>query len=479
MRNKILSIIVPLYNKEELIEQCLNSIAQIAYCEDLEVLVIDDGSKDSSYEKAIKYQVAYPDIFRVIHKDNGGVGSVINLGIRMASGKYVKEVDADDWVNSIALERLLSFLRNTDVDIVLNPFQTVDEKGFRRNGNWFKGIYYNKTYDFRDIIGKQPISIQRVTIKKKLLEDIRLLETRYYIDMQIIGECVLYASTYVILNDSLYYYRMEQEEQSVSLASYVKNVDSFYKQTMLSLERLEYARSNMLPDAKLAYLKKETLIYCLYLYAIYLVGFEDEFVWIEFDKYLQEENLEIYDELNAYECVKCMRDTSKDSYATRRIGFVDRWEKYARQNNKAMELYDVVHIKTEHTDKHIKQGSYKINLLYGLLDQWMMNRDQGISIENYFVKNGFSTIAIYGMGSLGSHLYAELEDSDKVRIAYAIDKKGTSLFKGLTVMLPSDALVHVDVVVVTLVAGYGEVIEMLKKKISCPIVLIEEVICES
>lgn len=96
--DKVLTVIVPVYNMEKYIRQCLESLVIGGG-----VLVVLDGSKDGSAEIAYEFVEQYPDTFRIIYKANGGHGSAINTGLMMASGEYVKILDSDDWV-----ERMLS-----------------------------------------------------------------------------------------------------------------------------------------------------------------------------------------------------------------------------------------------------------------------------------------------------------------------------------------------------------------------------------
>jgi len=481
MNKKILSVIVPLYNKEKLIRQCLDSFARDIFRETLEVIVIDDGSQDSSYEIAMEYHVNYPDIFQVIRKENGGVGSVMNLGFNCAVGKYVKEVDADDWVDSLGLENLIRYLKQNDVDIVLNPMREVDAEGKRLNEIYFKGVYFGQIYRIEDLINKVIFSIQRMTIRRDVLIEngVNLYETRYYVDMQIVGESVLHASTCAVLRDSLYRYRKEQEEQSVSLYNYIKHRDNFYEQTILSYKRLQAARQIPRESNKNLYFRNSFIYYSLMLYAIFFASDDGEEECTKFDTWLKAEDGSIYEALNVYECVRYIRNTRVDTYIECRRIFMEKWEAYAKQQNKSKELYDVAHIKVNCEDSQVVGASLGRDLLFHLLEQWMMNRDQGVKIENYFVKNNYVSVAIYGMGFLGNHLYAELKHSGNVKVEYAIDRKGCSIFDDLIVKRPTDDLKKVDVVVVTIVKGYGEVISLLKEKLPCPIVLIEEVICES
>lgn len=101
--DKVLTVIVPVYNMEKYIRQCLESLVIGEVLDRIEVLVVLEGSKDGSAEIAYEFVEQYPDTFRIIYKANGGHGSAINTGLMMASGEYVKILDSDDWV-----ERMLS-----------------------------------------------------------------------------------------------------------------------------------------------------------------------------------------------------------------------------------------------------------------------------------------------------------------------------------------------------------------------------------
>ena len=101
--DKVLTVIVPVYNMEKYIRQCLESLVIGEVLDRIEVLVVLEGSKDGSAEIAYEFVEQYPDTLRIIYKANGGHGSAINTGLMMASGEYVKILDSDDWV-----ERMLS-----------------------------------------------------------------------------------------------------------------------------------------------------------------------------------------------------------------------------------------------------------------------------------------------------------------------------------------------------------------------------------
>ncbi len=112
---KILTVVIPAYNIEKYIENCLDSFVIPEVLEDLEVLIVNDGSKDRSADLAAAYEKRYPNSFRVINKENGGHGSTINRGLLEASGKYFKVVDGDDWVEREAFLRLMDCLKGCTI----------------------------------------------------------------------------------------------------------------------------------------------------------------------------------------------------------------------------------------------------------------------------------------------------------------------------------------------------------------------------
>ena len=95
---KTLSFVIPSYNMEAYLDRCVNSLLSAHRTDDLEILIVDDGSKDGTLAYAQKLERNNPGIVRAIHQENKGHGGAVNTGIEAATGKYVKVVDADDWV---------------------------------------------------------------------------------------------------------------------------------------------------------------------------------------------------------------------------------------------------------------------------------------------------------------------------------------------------------------------------------------------
>ena len=126
---KLISIIIPTYNMEDFILKALESLVIRRNLDALNVLVINDGSKDRSSELAHSFADKYPHSFRVIDKENGNYGSCINEGLRHAVGKYVKVLDADDWFDTENFDRMVEMLKHVDVDLVVSHFAKVDASG--------------------------------------------------------------------------------------------------------------------------------------------------------------------------------------------------------------------------------------------------------------------------------------------------------------------------------------------------------------
>ena len=121
---KILTVVVPAYNMEAYLEYCLDSLC--VGRDDLEVLIVNDGSKDATSVIAHGYAEKFPQVFRVVDKENGNYGSCVNRGLQEARGKYIKILDADDSFDRENFGLFLDFLEETDADLVLSDFAVVD-----------------------------------------------------------------------------------------------------------------------------------------------------------------------------------------------------------------------------------------------------------------------------------------------------------------------------------------------------------------
>ena len=122
---KLLSVAIPCYNSEGYMSKCIESL--LVGGEDVEILIVDDGSKDKTAEIADEYAKKYPTICKAIHKPNGGHGSAVNAGLEAATGLFFKVVDSDDWVKEIAYRKILSTLselagEEKQLDLLISNF---------------------------------------------------------------------------------------------------------------------------------------------------------------------------------------------------------------------------------------------------------------------------------------------------------------------------------------------------------------------
>ena len=132
---KLLSITIPCYNSQDYMEKCIESL--LVGGEEVEILVVDDGSSDRTAEIADAYAEKYPTIVKAIHQENGGHGEAVNAGIRNATGLYFKVVDSDDWVNKEAyisiLKTLYELLRVPETEDLLISNFVYEKQGATRN----------------------------------------------------------------------------------------------------------------------------------------------------------------------------------------------------------------------------------------------------------------------------------------------------------------------------------------------------------
>ncbi len=127
--------------------------------------------------------------------------------------------------------------------------------------------------------------------------------------------------------------------------------------------------------------------------------------------------------------------------------------------------------------KEMGENGAKVHELYMAFDRWLQIRQEGKTLVEYFTKNGYKTVAVYGMKELGERLCDELKGSD-VTVSYAIDKNADSIYADVDVVTPDEALTPVDVVVVTAITYFDEIEEALSKKMDCSIISLEDILYE-
>lgn len=216
--NKVLSIIIPTYNMEKFLRKCLDSlIVSDEDMEKLEVLVINDGSKDSSSEIAHEYESKYPHTFRVIDKENGNYGSCVNRGLKEAKGKYIKVLDADDSFNKDVFISFISFLEGLDVDLIISDFIIVDEQGATLKEIRFS-LPLNKTFQLSQLSYQDSIWMwhHSITYKSDIFNkfDYKQTEGISYSDEEWVFKPMAIVNNAFYFDDFLYLYLRGREGQT-------------------------------------------------------------------------------------------------------------------------------------------------------------------------------------------------------------------------------------------------------------------------
>ncbi len=222
---KILTISIAAYNVEKFIHQTLDSLSIPEVMDQLEVIIENDGSKDSTASIVQDYVDKYPQTFRLINKPNGGYGSTVNRSMTEATGKYFKLLDGDDWVDPKGLQHLVELLENCDSDWVMSRrFDAVEGQPLKEHiPTWAK--YEGQTLRMKEYEGNFYPGIWHTTVKTELLQKLhfQLPEHTLYTDQLFIAYMMPYVDTITCDATPVYCYRQGRDEQSVSKASMIRN----------------------------------------------------------------------------------------------------------------------------------------------------------------------------------------------------------------------------------------------------------------
>ena len=198
----MISVIVPIYNVEEYLVRCLESLKIQTY-PDYEVLMIDDGSTDSS--GMIAESFADNDKFRYFRQKNQGQGAARNTGIEKAKGKYLAFVDSDDWVSKDYLKTMYDALVSADADVTNCHTEYVWSSG-KHAPNPVTNLPEEKTTDILKFLENTSFASWNKLYKKELFDDIRFPVKMKYEDYACIPQVIGRAKSVICIEDTLYYY---------------------------------------------------------------------------------------------------------------------------------------------------------------------------------------------------------------------------------------------------------------------------------
>lgn len=231
---KILSIAIPCYNSEAYMEKCINSL--LVGGNDVEILVVDDGSKDRTAEIADAYEKKYPTIVKAIHQENGGHGEAVNAGLRNATGLYYKVVDSDDWVDTEAYRKILDTLKEIvggpdTVDMVISNF-VYDKVGAKRK----KVMQYRSAFPVGEIFTWDRVKklhkghyilMHSVIYRTKLLREcgLELPKHTFYVDNLFVYQPLPSVKKMIYLDVNFYHYFIGRDDQSVNEDVMIRRID--------------------------------------------------------------------------------------------------------------------------------------------------------------------------------------------------------------------------------------------------------------
>ena len=262
---KYISFAIPCYNSEAYMEKAVNSI--LAGGEDVEIIIVNDGSKDGTQAIAEKYQEKYPSIIKAVQKENGGHGDAVNCGLTHATGKYFKVVDSDDWVDEEALHQILEAVKSFDnaetpVDMIIANY-VYEKVGMTHK----KVIRYdnvlpeNQIFRWEDI-GRfrldQYILMHSVIYRTEMLRlcQLELPKHTFYVDNIYVYYPLPHVRTLYYLNVDFYRYFIGREDQSVKEKVMIGRIDQqlFVTKKMIAMYQLKLIPSKKLRKYMINYL---------------------------------------------------------------------------------------------------------------------------------------------------------------------------------------------------------------------------------
>lgn len=220
----------------------MNSLVNSERLDRIEIIIVNDGSRDNTLNIAQKYKLKYPRSIVIIDKENGGHGSGINASLKVANGKYFRVLDSDDWVDTEEFDKLIDFLENSEIDMVHTNYHRVDMiTGVSTPIN--DGLdKFGMTYNFDDIAKNKNayFSLPSTTYKTDILKNnsIHIQEKMFYVDVEYHILPLPFVNSIINLDLYIYKYMVGNVNQSVSKNMMVKNYNNHENMIKYTLEKL-------------------------------------------------------------------------------------------------------------------------------------------------------------------------------------------------------------------------------------------------
>ena len=278
-----------------------------------ELIVVNDGSTDRTSEIAHIYEKKYKNI-TVIDKSNGGHGSGINAGVRIARGKYFKIVDADDWVVTENLENFIKKILLEDTDIVAHYQNNVYEDANKEVVKKVKDIDIGRHYYMEEIPPETLLGLSNVCFKteKYRINNIKIDEECFYVDIEYILYPLKYMKDFIVYDDVVYCYRLGNSNQSINTYSMYKNRYDHFKVINNLLTFYQQSMEAEIGDNIILYMENvisDLIKAHYYLYFLNKIDYSDIVDLKEFDVLIKQ-YLGLYNKSGESKSIRFVRKTN-------------------------------------------------------------------------------------------------------------------------------------------------------------------------
>ncbi len=270
---KKVSVIVPVYNVEKYLEKCLKSLVNQTL-QDIEILVVNDGSTDSSQEIMNRFSENFPHKIKIFSKENGGLSDARNFGISRAEGEFLAFVDSDDYVSENMLEEMYGLAQKHQCEMVICNLQKVDENGkvtqkLTQVPNMPEKIDLEQNFSvFSDI---SYFACNKI-FKKELFEGRRFQKGMHFEDIELIPQLLLQCKT--IAKTDAYHYQYFERSDSISKTHTEKGLD-----ILNAVDRVKIAFEKSAYSPKKKEFKNFQILEGVYTFLAYLAFVKDDEVY--------------------------------------------------------------------------------------------------------------------------------------------------------------------------------------------------------
>lgn len=230
----LLTVVVPCFNAEDYMRRAVDSL--LVGIRPVEIIIVNDGSTDSTAHIADQYAEQFPSMIRVVHKENGGHGSAVNAGVELARGKYLKVVDADDWLDPSAYGKLLDLLTSweasgLEADLVVSNFvYEKTDKHYKKALRYTAEMPVNCFFGWESVKPFRPwkyMLMHSLLYRTQVIRDsgLKLPEHSFYVDNLYAFVPLKEVRTLFYLDADLYRYWIGREGQSVNERIMIKRID--------------------------------------------------------------------------------------------------------------------------------------------------------------------------------------------------------------------------------------------------------------